>query len=159
MGQYGEALTTPGYCWYNNDIANKSTYGALYNWFVVDAASSGGKNVCPTGWHVPSDEEWTILTTYLGGEGVAGGKLKEAGTTHWLSPNDATNESGFTARPGGDRSGSGTYSNIGSNGGWWSSFEISATRAYTRYMLYFDSYVSRTNYYKPYGFSVRCLRD
>ena len=90
-------LTTPGYCWYNNDAAHyKSTYGALYNWYVLNAGSNGWKNVCPTGWHVPTDAEWTTLTTYLGGESIAGGKLKETGTSHWLSPNTvATNETGL----------------------------------------------------------------
>jgi len=92
-------LTTPGYCWYNNDIANKKLYGALYNWYNV----STGK-LCPTGWHVPSVTEWTTLINYLGGESVAGGKLKETGTTHWVTPNTgATNTSGFTALPAGIR--------------------------------------------------------
>jgi uncharacterized protein (TIGR02145 family) len=93
-------LTTAGYCWYNNDsAANSATYGALYNWFAVNA----GK-LAPTGWHVPSDSEWNVLITYLGGESVAGGRLKEAGTVHWNSPNaGATNEFGFTALPGGHR--------------------------------------------------------
>ena len=89
-------LTTPGYCWYNNDTTNKNTYGALYNWFAVNT----GK-LAPTGWHVPTDDEWTTLTTYLGGESIAGGKLKETGTTHWRTPNaGATNEIGFTASSG-----------------------------------------------------------
>ena len=73
-------LLTPGYCWNNNDEATyKATYGALYNWYTVNTG-----NLCPTGWHVPGDAEWTTLTTYLGGEDVAGGKLKEVGITHWL---------------------------------------------------------------------------
>ncbi|MBI5010148.1 MAG: fibrobacter succinogenes major paralogous domain-containing protein, partial [Bacteroidia bacterium] len=92
------ALTTTGYCWYNNDATTyKSTYGALYNWYAVNT----GK-LCPIGWHVPSDDEWTLLTTFRGGYSVAGGKLKETGTLHWTSPNTgATNETGFTALPGG----------------------------------------------------------
>ena len=91
------ALTTPGYCWLNNDKAtNKDTYGALYNYYVVDPAANGGKNVCPTGWKVPTNDEWTALTTNLNGEAGAGGKLKEAGTAHWQTPNTAaTNETGF----------------------------------------------------------------
>ena len=99
------ALTTPGYCWLNNDKAtNKDTYGALYNYYVVDPAANGGKNVCPTGWKVPTNDEWTALTTYLNGEAAAGGKLKEAGTAHWQTPNTgATNETGFTALPAGGR--------------------------------------------------------
>jgi uncharacterized protein (TIGR02145 family) len=90
-------LTTPGYCWYNNDDSTyKNLYGALYNWYTVNR----GK-LCPIGWHVPTDAEWTTLTTYLGGESVAGGRLKETGTMHWVSPNvGAINETGFTALPG-----------------------------------------------------------
>ena len=88
-------LSAPGYCWYKNEEATfKETYGALYNWYTV----STGK-LCPAGWHVPSDEEWTELTDYLGGEGKAGGKLKEKGTAYWVDPNTgATNEYGFTAQ-------------------------------------------------------------
>ncbi len=93
-------LSTPAYCWYDNDESTyKSTFGALYNWYAVNT----GK-LCPIGWHIPTDAEWTKLLTYLGSENVAGGKLKETGTTHWNSPNTgATNESGFTAFPGGIR--------------------------------------------------------
>jgi len=88
--------STRCYCWYNNEIKYKNTYGALYNWHILDTG-----NICPEGWHVPKDTEWTILTDFLGGDVVAGGKMKEADTTHWLNPNiDATNESGFTALPG-----------------------------------------------------------
>jgi uncharacterized protein (TIGR02145 family) len=156
------ALTTPAYCWYNNDAATyKATYGALYNWYAVDVASNGGKNVCPTGWHVPTDAEWTILTTYLGGESVAGGKLKETGTTHWSSPNtDATNETGFTALPGGNRgSDSGTCFNIGYLGFWWESIEYSTTGAWIMNMFYINADVSRIASKKLNGFSVRCVRD
>lgn len=86
-------LTTPAYAWTNNDIGNKSVYGALYNWFAVKTCK-----LCPSGWHVPTDAEWTILENHLGGISVAGGKMKETGTEHWFAPNtDATNESGFTA--------------------------------------------------------------
>ncbi|MGB7568216.1 MAG: FISUMP domain-containing protein, partial [Chitinivibrionales bacterium] len=115
-------LSTPGYCWYNNDVANKATYGALYNWYTVNT----GK-LAPAGWHVPTDSEWTVLFTYLGSDtlGNAGGKLKEAGTLHWLSPNtNATNESGFSALPGGFRVPLSSYSifnNMSTDGVWWSS--------------------------------------
>ena len=161
------ALPTGAYSWYNNDATTyKATYGALYNWYAVDnnpstkAASNGGKNVCPTGWHVPSDAEWTTLTTFLGGEAVAGGKLKETGTTHWTAPNTgATNETGFTALPGGSRGGYGTYGSIGNYGNWWSSTESSATYAWGRYMGYDDAGVGRGGGSKQYGFSVRCVRD
>ncbi|MDP3003129.1 MAG: fibrobacter succinogenes major paralogous domain-containing protein [Bacteroidales bacterium] len=150
------ALSTPGYCWYNNDAATyKATFGALYNWYTVNT----GK-LCPSGWHVPSDAELTTLTTYLGGEIVAGGKLKETGTTHWLSPNTgATNESGFTALPGSNRTEIGTFYSFGYNGNWWSSTVYSTTDAWYRNMNYSYSDVYRNYYPKIHGFSVRCLRD
>jgi len=152
-----ESLTTPAYCWYDNDeTANKNTYGALYNWYTVKT----GK-LCPTGWHVPSDAEWTTVTTYLGGESVAGGKLKEAGTSHWETPNKgATNETGFNALPGGNRNNNGTFFSIGIYGDWWSSPEKSTTTAYSRNMCYGYGSIYWGSYFsKQYGFSVRCLRD
>jgi uncharacterized protein (TIGR02145 family) len=151
------ALSTPGYCWYNNDAATyKATYGGLYNWYTVNT----GK-LCPTGWHVPTDAEWTTLTTYLGGESVAGGRLKETGTTHWASSNEgATNESGFTALPGGKRSYDGLFNGNKINGVWWSSTEYPSSYAWYRFMYSYLSDVTRDYYYsKPYGFSVRCIKD
>ena len=147
-------LSTPGYCWYNNDASTyKNTYGALYNFYTVET----GK-LCPTGWHVPTNIEWTALTTYLGGESVAGGKLKETGTTHWNSPNTgATNETGFTALPGGYRNNNGAFNDIGNQGDWWSSTESGTNNAWFRYMLYNSNSVHISSYYKIYGFPVRCL--
>jgi uncharacterized protein (TIGR02145 family) len=149
-------LVSPGYSWYNNDASsNKATYGALYNWHTVNT----GK-LCPTGWHVPTDDEWRTLTSYLGGEAVAGGKLKEAGTSHWLSPNlGATNESGFTAVPGGARNIDGQFLELGTNGYWWSSTAHDATHAWYHDMVSDDQWVNRFNYYKGLGFSVRCIKD
>jgi uncharacterized protein (TIGR02145 family) len=152
------------------------TYGRLYNWYIVDnndatkMASNGGKNVCPAGWHVPSDAEWTTLTNYLGGELVAGGKLKETGTTHWIPPNTgATNETGFTALPGAYRLGNGPFkyidygngpiSYIGYYGSWWSSSEISTSVAWSRDIDTYDSSIGRHFNDKRTGFSVRCVRD
>lgn len=148
-------LSTPGYCWYNNDAAtNKSTYGALYNGYTVNT----GK-LCPTGWHVPSDAEWTDLTTYLGGEAVAGGKLKEAGTIHWNNPNSgATNTTGFTALPSGYRNYDDPFGTIGNGGYWWSSSE-DAINAWNRYVSSSSSDVYRNDYSKRNGFSVRCVKD
>jgi len=155
-----KTLITPGYCWYNNDLStNKATYGALYNWYAVDAASNGGKNLCPTGWHVPTNTEWTILITFLGGSTIAGDKLKEAGITHWQSPNGGTNESGFKALPGGIHSSGGTFDLIGSRGYWWSASEYNSTLAYGRSMLYNYSSVSNIANSKQSGHSVRCVRD
>ena len=151
-------LSTPAYCWYDNDGAtNKVTYGALYNWYTINT----GK-LCPTGWHVPTDAEWDVLSGYLGGDVVSGGKLKESGTTHWISPNtEATNESGFTALPGGFRYNDGTYNGIGSNGYWWSSTELDASYAYYRYMIYNSGSVYWYSYYydKANGYSVRCIKN
>ncbi len=147
-------LITGARCYYNNDSTiYASTYGALYNCYTVNTS-----NLCPTGWHVPTDAEWTTLTTYLGGESQAGGKLKA--TTLWNSPNaGATNETGFTALPGGCHYFTGTYSNIGNYGYWWSSTVYGTSGAWSRYMGYSYSDAIRGNDFKTYGFSVRCLRD
>ncbi len=148
-------LTTGALCDYANTPSNSETYGKLYNWHAVNT----GK-LCPTGWHVPSDAEWTELTDYLGGESVAGGKLKETGTTHWASPNTgATNETGFTALPGGYRSSGGAFYNDGDNGTWWSATETNATSAWYRNMGNNYSNVIRGNNYSEVGFFVRCVRD
>jgi uncharacterized protein (TIGR02145 family) len=146
---------------------NYTTYDVLYNWpAAMNGAASSNSNpsgvqgVCPSGWHLPSDAEWTTLTDYLGGESVAGGKMKEAGTAHWRDPNTgATNESGFTALPGGYRNGRGTFYGIGVSGYWWSSTEDVTDIAWYRYLGDILSNVYRNNYFKEDGFSVRCLRD
>ena len=145
--------------------ANYTTYGVLYNWPAAITA-------CPEGWHLPSDDEWKQLEMYLGmtqeeadetngARGTdEGGKLKESGTDHWMFPNTgATNESGFTALPGGYRSSGGRFDSIGIYGRWWSSTEGSTDNAWSRYLGYNGSYVNRGNYGKGNGFSVRCLRD
>jgi uncharacterized protein (TIGR02145 family) len=149
------ALSTPGYCWYNNDAtANKATYGALYNWYTVNT----GK-LCPTGWHVPSDAEWAVLINYLGGKAVSGSKLKEIGLTHWLDQNpSATNETGFTALPGGYRQNNGSFVTNGFSAYWWSSTEITTSLAACWWI---DTY-SKVEAYgddMPRGFSVRCIKD
>jgi uncharacterized protein (TIGR02145 family) len=149
-------LSAPGYCWYKNEEATfKETYGALYNWYSV----STGK-LCPAGWHVPSDEEWTVLTDYLGGEGKAGGKLKEKGTAYWVDPNaGATNEYGFTAMPAGFRYYDGKFFDFGFSGYWWSSKEYSESRAFFRLLYYSDTNFFRFDNSKKIGFSVRCLKN
>src|SRR5690554_7310431 len=146
---------------------NYATYGVLYNWTAAmdgEASSttnpSGIQGVCPAGWHVPSDAEWTELIDYLGGTSVAGGKLKETGTTHWNTPNTgATNETGFTALPGGQRLSNGTFYFIGYDGCWWSATEYLASDAWYRAMYSDFSHVGRDRYHKEVGFSVRCVRD
>jgi len=139
-------------CWaYDNDTNNVAKYGYLYNWETA-------KVVCPAGWHLPSDAEWTILTKYLGGEDVAGGKLKSINL--WLSPNKgATNETGFTALPGGSCNGRGEFGDVGNGGHWWSSTEYQKIGAWIRRMSYHSSNATRSNYYKKGGFSVRCVKD
>ena len=148
-------LTTPGYCWYNDSAYYGNTYRALYNWYAVNT----GK-LAPTGWHVPTDSEWEVLGKYLGGDGVAGGPLKDTGTTYWSSPNTgATNASGFSALPGGYRSGDGPFDGIGSNGYWWSATANDAASSWYRDMSYGNADVYRFNNSDGYGFSVRCVRD
>ncbi|MBK8501077.1 MAG: fibrobacter succinogenes major paralogous domain-containing protein [Saprospiraceae bacterium] len=145
---------TGAWCYYDNLSSSNSTYGKLYNWYAVNT----GK-LCPTGWHVPSDTEWTTLKDYLGGAGIAGGKMKETGTIHWNSPNTgATNESGFTGLPGGTRDNNGTFNVLGYVGDWWSSTE-SGANAWFRNLSYLNGIVGRSDVGERWGFSVRCLRD
>jgi uncharacterized protein (TIGR02145 family) len=135
--------------------ANYQTYGVLYNnWAATESA-------CPSGWHLPFDMEWTQLTNYLEGEGVAGDKMKETGTTHWPSPNTgATNESGFTALPGGFRGIEGIFDSIGDLGYWWSSSQrYPSNTVWYRELYYYGSGIDRYYIDKDYGFSVRCVRD
>jgi uncharacterized protein (TIGR02145 family) len=158
-GAMWSTVNTGAYCWYNNDeTAFKATYGALYNWYAV----GDSRFLCPTGWHVPTDGEWTTLTDYLGGISAASGKLKESGTSHWNSPNDgSTNETGFTALPGGYRRWSdGTFYSIGDNGTWWSSSKDDSYNSWSRAMTNYGTtdvqVISNNN---GYGISVRCLKD
>jgi len=152
-------LSTPAYCWYNNDAAtNKNTYGTLYNWYTVNT----GK-LCPTGWHVPSETEWNTLLTYVGGIDIAAGKLKETGTVHWNIPNaGATNEYGFTALPGGCRAaGTDTY-NMGEDGYWWFStsyYNLADDRAYFIAFSRQLPYATIQSINIKFGLSVRCLKD
>jgi uncharacterized protein (TIGR02145 family) len=158
----GNPLQQPMMCWYNNDQATYTAnkFGALYNWYAINPSTNGNKNVCPTGWHVPTDAEWTTLTTFLGGENVAGGKMKSTGTQYWQNPNqDATNSSGWSGLPGGLRDGGGPFLGIGFNGSCWSSSEYGTASAWSRYLYYDYGGVDRTSSSKALGFSVRCLRD
>ena len=149
-------LSTPAYCWNNNDATTyKNTYGALYNCYTVNT-----NKLCPKGWRIPSDAEWTTLTTYLGGEGVVGGKLKETGTTHWKRPNlKATNSSGFTARAGGGRHEDEKFYDLGSKGYWWSSTEEGEANAWCFELQYAIRSINRLGSRKPSGWSIRCLRN
>ncbi|NQT23830.1 T9SS type A sorting domain-containing protein [candidate division KSB1 bacterium] len=150
-------LSTDAYCNFNNDSSNVVTYGRLYNWFAVNDSLY----IAPDGWHVPTNDEWSILMTYLEGESVSGGKMKETGTAHWDSPNTgATNESGFTALGTGCRFDiNGYFIKFGQITYFWSSTEYNDSGAWYHYLNYDDSYLSRYNKLKQYGFSVRLIRD
>ncbi len=152
-----QGLSTGAYCEYDNNIGNVATYGRLYNWYAVDDSRS----IAPDGWHVPTDAEWQTLVDYLGGGTVAGGKMKETGTTHWISPNTgATNESGFSALPGGSRNLDGVYNSRGYYAGFWSSTENGSSSAWSRALGCSHSEVMRAGYFiRSTGFSVRCVRD
>lgn len=151
-------LATGAYCWYNNDYETYGgTYGALYNWYAV----ADSRNICPIGWHVPTDAEWTTLSDFLGGAAIAGGKLKEVGFEHWTSPNtDATDEIGFGALPGGRRYfNDGTFHNLTGNGYWWSNSEVNASYSWFRGLTYDGASLNVSDYGKQGGFSVRCLKN
>ena len=162
------ALTTPGCCWYNNSESTyKNTYGAMYNWYSVNTG-----NLCPTGWHVPTDNEWVILINFLGGENIAGLKLKEAGTDHWIGTNTGTNESGFTALPGGFRAslqGAFWPHNIiysindyvynDREGLWWSSTGYNSTFAEMVLIGNKVDKVVRLPEPNGSGISVRCIKN
>jgi len=184
----------PAWCYYENNTANGTKYGKLYNWYAVNDA----RGLAPTGYHIPTDEEWTALSTFLGGEDVAGKKMKSS--SGWNSyktggsktcPNCAnwnaeyrkkvpchtckdtrsvaapkvshvgngTNSSGFSGLPGGCRGDYGSFANVGNNGYWWSASEYNETSAWGRVLDYGSSNLYRYDYYKYYGFSVRCVKD
>ena len=151
------ALTTGAWCYYNNDSANGAIYGKLYNWYAVNDP----KGLAPVGYHVPSQTEWSTLYTVLGGYDINGGAIKEAGTIHWLDPNTgATNNSGFTGLPGGNRNNNGVlFSGINSQAYWWSSTANNATTAWFRNIYFFTSDLNESFINKKCGLSVRCLKD
>ncbi len=154
------------YC-YNDDEANCALYGGLYQWdeMMQYATAAGTKGICPNGWHIPTDGEWSTLTTLLGGVPLAGGRMKstgtiEAGTGLWSTPNTgATNVSGFTAVPAGYRGSNGTFSNIDNHGYWWSSTENVPSNAWSRTMYYDNINVDRYSFGSITGFSVRCFKN
>jgi uncharacterized protein (TIGR02145 family) len=148
------SLYTPAYCIYDNNSANKNLYGVLYNWYAVQT----GK-LCPSGWHVFTDDDWKTLEKNIPGDFDAN-RLKETGTAHWPAPNSSsTNATGFTALPGGHRTNLGSFLAKGSNGQFWSSTEYSYTNAWNRGITYEFSEVLRKDNSKICGYSVRCLKD
>ncbi len=165
-----QGLITPAYTWYENDpISYPETYGALYNYYVV--SDTNRHNVCPVGWHVPSDDEWTVLIAYLDPSGidpnvvgiqstVAGGKMKEQGTDHWTDPNvGASNESNFTGLGGGLRSPDGSFLFLGIVGAWWSETATSSSGVAIRNLNNSNTYAVRGITGKQDGLSVRCVKD
>ena len=164
--QWGD-LSNGAWCYYNNETKHEQIYGKLYNWFAVNDQ----RGLAPEGWHIPTDDDWKELELFLGMSKnvvnrtgwrgtTGGGKLKENGTKHWKAPNDgATNESGFTAIPGGYRDVDGFFYVLGSSGYWWSSSEHLTHFAWYRSLYYTSCKVHRTNSYEGDGFSVRCIRD
>ncbi len=153
-------LTSGAYCWYNNSISFKDSYGALYNWYATSSATNGGKNLCPDGWRVATDADYTTLTTYLGGTVVSGGKMKETGYLYWNQPNTgATNESGFSARGGGSRVYNGTFSSMGTYCWLWTASEQQGSFAYLRNMFHNATNIGRGSINKNNGQSVRCLKE
>jgi len=153
-------LTTGAWCYYNNDTANGVVYGKLYNWYAVagihdNDPATPNKTLAPSGWKMPSNNDWTELTDFLGAREVAGSKMKATGTALWVAPNIATNESGFTGLPGGERVYD--FEGIGRRSGWWSSNEISLDQARGRSILNYSPFSFIYHAYKNMGLSVRCV--
>lgn len=149
--------SSPAYCFYNNEISNKDTYGALYNYYTV----INSHNLCPTGWHVPTNAEWIILENYLGGSEVAGGKMKA--TTLWGSPNvGADNSSGFSALPSGwrdDGTRDGGFYDIGNVFKWWSSSAYDTEQGWFGIIGVNSAEHYRDGNLYQNGYSVRCIKD
>ena len=157
------------YC-YSNNTSNCDTYGGLYQWneMMQYVTTAGTQGICPNGWHIPTDDEWKTMEMHLGmtqaqADDISlrgtdeGEKMKS--TSGWYNNGNGTNSSGFTALPGGYRHGNGSFHYLGSNGYWWSSTEGSGSNAWNRNLYYDNDRVSRSNYSKAYGFSVRCLKN
>ena len=160
-----ENLTTGAWCYYNNDEANGAIYGKLYNWYAVagihdNDPNTPNKTLAPSGWHVGSDFEYNTLVTFLGGNDIAGGKMKSTGTSLWMSPNlNATNSSYFTGLPGGYRKYDESFDYIGNYGFWWSSSEYDSENARGRFINYSGGFIYNYDNKKAYGMSVRLIKD
>ncbi len=158
-------LTTGAWCYYEDITANGTTYGKLYNWYAVAGIhdtdpNTPNKSLAPTGYHIPSDSEWTTLTNYLSGPAIAGGTMKSTGTTLWASPNtNATNSSGFTGLPGGLRDSFGVFYNITSHGYWWTLSELNSLSGYSYSLSYLNGLAYWNGHTKTYGFSVRLINN
>jgi uncharacterized protein (TIGR02145 family) len=149
------SLTTGAWCHYDNQSANDGVYGKLYNAFAV----LDSRGIAPRGWHVPTDEEWAVLISYLGGASVAGGKMK-AVSSLWFSPNEgATNSSGFSGLPGGYRDYTGDFGSGGYYGTWWTSTDGGLYGPYEYTLQYDFAFISKSSSTKERGFSLRCIKD
>jgi uncharacterized protein (TIGR02145 family) len=143
-------------CIYENKVSNNAIYGKLYNWYAVNDS----RNIAPKGWHVPTDAEWMTLINYLGGETVAGGKMKETGTALWLKPNaGATNSSGFKALPGGTRGFTGIFNTMRYYCVFWSSTQVDEYQSYSHTLNYIVQTSLKNSSGKQFGFSIRCVKD
>jgi len=148
--------TSPAWCYFNNLSSNGDKYGKLYNWYAVNDP----RGLAPTGYHIPTDAEFATLSTFLGGDSVSGGAMKEDGACYWQAPNtDATNSSGFTGLPGGQRLTSGGFNSINFFGLWWSSSEVNSSDAINRVVSYNSGSSSFNTFNKGCGHSVRVLQD
>lgn len=147
----------PAWCYYNNDSQNGEIYGKLYNWYAVNDK----RGLCPSGWHVPSEEDWDELIYFLGGKDIAGSKMRASDTLYWRhSPlSNTNNESGFSALPGGNRDYDGSFNGIRYLAFFWCDLASNNNLAWNRYMAYNYSFFSTNCNSKAFGFSVRCLRD
>ena len=151
-----KSTSTAAWCNYNNDAVSATLYGKLYNYYAV----TDSRGIAPVGWHVPTDSEWSQLVDFLGGELEAGGKLKQRGTNYWLSPNyNASNQTGFSALPGGCRDWGGNSKSAGNYGNWWTASEQDVNNAWCRYTYNKTACIYRYNYLKTCGFSVKCIKD
>jgi uncharacterized protein (TIGR02145 family) len=145
-------IKQPAWCYIENNQANITKYGKLYNWYAVNDP----RGIAPSGWQIPSDEAWTILTDFLGGNELAGVKMKS--NSGWLNDGNGTNSSGFSALPGGNRS-IGFFYALGEVGFWWSSTEDGPDYAWSRCLSWYKGNLTRKNYWKVLGLSVRCIKD
>ncbi|WP_242689171.1 fibrobacter succinogenes major paralogous domain-containing protein [Pedobacter sp. SYSU D00535] len=147
--------TTGAFCYYGNDSINARPYGLLYNWYAINDS----RNIAPEGWHVPTPEELNTLINYLKGDTVAAGKLKETGQKHWISNIGASNEIGFSARPGGYRFKTGSFHTLGSNGYWWTNILSFEMFSWSKRIFQGFADVDRIEAFMNYGFSLRCIKD
>ena len=150
-------LTSGAYCWYANDETQyKLIYGALYNYYAVADA----RNICPADWRIPTQSDWNTLQSFLGGNLIAGGKLKESGTEHWYAPNEAaTDESKFSSLPGGDRIPTGPFEFIRQTAELWTSTEAAATLSYSYFLSFETGQLYSNPFEKRYGLSIRCINN